>query len=141
LAALNTGAKVIIGGLFIQLICFGVFIVIAIAFNRSILASPTARCSTVPWKKHMMALYVGSMLIMVRSVFRAAEYLQGFNGYLLSHEMYLYVFDALLMFLVMVLFNWIHPAEIAASLSKMDASDAWKMGPVPSYHRRLGSDV
>lgn len=49
---------------------------------------------------------------MVRSIFRAVEYLQGFNGYLLRHEAYLYVFDAALMLFVMIIFNFIHPGEI-----------------------------
>lgn len=142
LEALDSGAKVIIGGLFVQLICFGVFIVIAIAFDRSIRKSPTGLSnSEIPWKKHMMALYVGSMLIMVRSVFRAVEYLQGFDGYLLSHEVYLYIFDAVLMFLVMVLFNWIHPSEITALLNGRGITKGWRMNSVPEYHHCLGSDA
>ena len=32
------------------------------------------------------------------------EYLQGHDGYLASHEIFLYMLDALLMFLVMVIF-------------------------------------
>lgn len=86
----------------------------------------------------MMALYLGSFLIMVRSIFRAAEYLQGFNGYLLRHEAYLYVFDAVLMLLVMVLFNWIHPAEIAAILSGGWGNGGWKLGTLPHHnHERF----
>jgi hypothetical protein len=74
---------------------------------------PTTRAlSGLPWEKHMFVLFAASMLVMIRSVFRVVEYLQGFDGYLLSHEVYLYVFDALLMFIMMALFNWIHPAEI-----------------------------
>ncbi|KAF6843736.1 RTA1 domain protein [Colletotrichum musicola] len=129
LEALNNGAKIIIAGLFVQLIFFGFFIFVAVAFHRSINAAPTGRSnSSIPWRKHMTALYVGSFLIMVRSIFRAVEYLQGFDGYLLSHEAYLYLFDALLMFIVMVLFNWIHPAEVAALLSGGWGNDSWKMG-------------
>ncbi|KAF9776716.1 hypothetical protein IL306_005064 [Fusarium sp. DS 682] len=106
LEALKGGAHVIIGGLFVQLIFFGVFIIIAIAFDRAIRANPTGRSTSgIPWQKHMIALYIGSFLIMVRSVFRAIEYLQGFNGYLLRHEAYLYIFDATLMLFVMILFN------------------------------------
>ncbi|KAI8710737.1 hypothetical protein NCS52_01533400 [Fusarium sp. LHS14.1] len=135
LEALDNGAKVIIVGLFIQLFCFGVFVVIAVAFDRSMRQSPTGRSHVVPWKKHMKVLYVGSMLIMVRSVFRAVEYLQGFNGYLLRHEAYLYIFDALLMFFVMVLFNWIHPAEITAILGNMGNSYGYKMDSVGGHHR------
>ncbi|KAJ3536886.1 hypothetical protein NM208_g6534 [Fusarium decemcellulare] len=141
LEAMDNGSKIIIGGLFVQLIFFGVFIIIAAMFDRSLRRAPTGRSNSAPWKKHMTALYVGSMLIMVRSVFRAIEYIQGFNGYLLSHEAYLYVFDAALMFLVMVLFNWRHPAEIMAFLNGRGAHQGYKMDVVPEYHQRLGSDV
>ncbi|KAH7217243.1 related to RTM1 protein [Fusarium oxysporum] len=126
--ALRGGAKVIIGGLFVQLLFFGVFIVIAMAFHRAISANPTARSSSgLPWQKHMLALYIGSFLIMVRSIFRAAEYLQGFNGYLLRHEAYLYIFDACLMFFVMVLFNWFHPSEITEILNERGAGKSYSM--------------
>lgn len=113
LEALEDGSKIIIAGLFVQLFCFGCFIVISVAFHLAINKQPTGRsASDIPWRKHLKALYLGSALIMVRSIFRAVEYLQGFNGYLLSHEVYLYVFDALLMIFVMIWFNWVHPAEI-----------------------------
>ncbi|KAF4946417.1 hypothetical protein FSARC_14204 [Fusarium sarcochroum] len=142
LEALQNGAKVIIGGLFVQLIFFGIFIVIAVAFHRSIWNSPTGRSNSgVPWKKHMIALYVGSMLIMVRSVFRAIEYLQGFDGYLLSHEAYLYIFDAVLMFLVMILFNWIHPSEVTQILNEREAGKSYSMEAFSEGHQRLGSSV
>jgi hypothetical protein len=62
---------------------------------------------------------------MVRSVFRVVEYLQGNAGYLLSHEVFLYVFDAVLMLAVMGMFNWVHPSEITEALDKrqMDVAD------------------
>ncbi|KAF4445456.1 hypothetical protein F53441_10798 [Fusarium austroafricanum] len=127
LEALEGGAKVIIGGLFVQLIFFGVFIIIAIAFDRAMRQKPTSRSRVTPWKKHMIALYVGSLLIMVRSVFRAVEYLQGFDGFLLRHEVYLYLFDATLMLFVMILFNWVHPSEITRILGEQGTSKGYSM--------------
>ena len=52
--------------------------------------------------------YSASALIMVRSVFRVVEYVEGNNGYIMRREALLYVFDAVLMFFVMVLFNIFH---------------------------------
>ncbi|KAJ4211333.1 hypothetical protein NW759_012534 [Fusarium solani] len=129
LEALDNGSKIVVGGLFVQLICFGVFMVMAVSFDLSIRRAPTVRSlGGAPWKKHMMALYIGSVFIMVRSVFRAIEYIQGFDGYLLSHEPYMYVFDSVLMFLVMALFNWRHPAEIMIYLGR--STPNYKMDPV-----------
>ena len=59
---------------------------------------------------------MGAILIGVRSVFRVIEYFEGFSGFLLSHDVSLYVFDALPMAVVMVLFNIFHPSEITVAL-------------------------
>lgn len=59
-----------------------------------------------------MALYFVSLFILVRSLFRVIEYVQGQNGYLLRHEVFLYVFDAVLMTGAMVVLNVVHPAQV-----------------------------
>ncbi len=51
-------------------------------------------------------------MIMIRSIFRIAEYVMGQDGYLLGHEYFLYIFDGALMWLTMVLFNICHPSSI-----------------------------
>ena len=80
--------------------------VVHVNFHSKMRGRPTTRALTNPnWEKHMFVLFAASMLVMVRSVFRVVEYLQGFDGYLLSHEVYLYIFDGLLMFIMMALFN------------------------------------
>jgi hypothetical protein len=47
-------------------------------------------------------------------MFRLIEYAQGNDGYLISHEVFLYIFDAVLIFATMVLFAVVHPSEIDA---------------------------
>jgi len=46
------------------------------------------------------------------------EFLQGNAGYLFSHEVFMYVFDAILMFGVLVLFVFLHPGEIREYLER-----------------------
>ncbi|KAK4085598.1 uncharacterized protein Triagg1_588 [Trichoderma aggressivum f. europaeum] len=142
-SALETGARVVIVGLFVQLVFFGFFIVIAVKFHISISHSSTIRLSTeLPWQKHMNALYIVSTLIMVRSIFRVVEYLQGFNGYLLHHEAYLYIFDGLLTFLAMVLLNVVHPSELAASMKHNTATDyEVNLKAFTERYQRLGSNM
>jgi hypothetical protein len=99
---------------------------------------PTTRAQSgaVPWRKHLIALYAASVLVMVRSIFRVVEYLQGFDGYLLSHEYYLYIFDAVLMLGVMVLFNVVHPSEVVALVEGGKiAKRGWKLESVGGYHQ------
>jgi hypothetical protein len=117
-SSVKTGEKLVIGGLFVQLLFFGLFIVTAGIFHFRLIKVPTAPSLSrdIPWKKHMYVLYCASFLIMVRSIFRVVEYIQGHDGYLLQHEVYLYIFDSVLMLLTMLLFNWSHPSEVRALL-------------------------
>ncbi|KAF2179555.1 RTA1 protein [Zopfia rhizophila CBS 207.26] len=128
----DLGQKVIVCGLFVQLIAFGFFVVVALVFHLRLLHVPTVQSSTsrMPWQKHLLTLYVTSLLILVRSIFRVVEYLQGWDGYLLKRELYLYVFDALLMFIVMIIFNWVHPSEIKSYLRGGPMVKGWKMEPL-----------
>ncbi|KAF2659588.1 RTA1-domain-containing protein [Lophiostoma macrostomum CBS 122681] len=147
LSSMHTGEKLIVVGLALQLVFFGFFIIVAGLFHyrlvrdkpsrqislncfkrhsntsdsRSLTATPPVDISTLPWKRHMYALYISSLLILVRSIFRIAEYVQGNNGYLLRHEVFIYLFDAVLMLAVMVLFNVVHPSEVTENYMK------WKM--------------
>lgn len=102
----NIGEKIIIAGLLVQIVIFGFFVIVSALFNVRLARAPTISSERghVPWKRHMIMLYAASGLILVRSIFRVVEYLQGNKGYLISHEIFLYVFDAILMAAVMLLF-------------------------------------
>ncbi|KAL2808937.1 RTA1 like protein-domain-containing protein [Aspergillus granulosus] len=116
----DMGEKIIVGGLFVQIIFFGFFVVCSFIFQRRISGNPTAlgNASSTPWMKHLWALYGSSVLILIRSIFRVVEYLQGWDGYLLRNEAFIYVFDALLMWLVLVIFVVVHPSEVNCLLGR-----------------------
>lgn len=148
ISSMHLGEKLILVGLFLQILFFGFFTIVAGFFHYSftnnlpttqlsfscfrtgrgrrltnsstapMTPSTTVRTHEVPWKRHMYALYTASALVMVRSIFRVVEYKQGNDGYLLRREVFLYVFDAMLMALVMALFNWVHPSEITDAHQK-----------------------
>lgn len=102
----NIGEKIIIVGLFMQIAFFGFFVVSSLVFHRRILRQPTdiAAEKKIPWRRHLAVLYAVSALILVRSIFRVIEYLQGNSGFIIEHEYFLYIFDALLMAIVMAVF-------------------------------------
>lgn len=102
----NLGEKIIIAGLWVQIVVFGFFVVASVLFNVRLVRAPTisSERGDVAWRRHVGVLYAASGLILVRSIFRVVEYLQGNKGYLISHEIFLYVFDAILMAAVMLLF-------------------------------------
>lgn len=116
----NMGENIIVGGLFVQIAFFGFFVICSFIVQQRITRNPTAlgNASTTPWMKHMWALYGSSILILIRSIFRVVEYLQGWDGYLLQNEAFIYVFDALLMWFVLAIFVLVHPSEINCLLGR-----------------------
>ena len=113
-SGVKLGQNVITAGLAIQVLFFGLFIIVAGIFNYRLHAVPSLRTKqiSVPWQSYLFVLYGASFLIMIRSVFRIVEYVMGQDGYLLDHEIFLFIFDAALMFCAMVLFNVYHPSRI-----------------------------
>ncbi|KAH7346830.1 RTA1 like protein-domain-containing protein [Rhexocercosporidium sp. MPI-PUGE-AT-0058] len=108
----NLGKNLVIIGLILQILFFGLFIITSVIFHRRMVRSPTSSSLRAPWQKYLYALYGASLLILVRSLFRIFEFAGGHNGKLMSSEVYIYVFDAVLMWGVMVVFNGVHPGEI-----------------------------
>jgi hypothetical protein len=113
-SGVKLGQNIITAGLGIQVVFFGLFIIVAGIFNYRLRAVPSLRSKqiSVPWQSYLFVLYGASFLIMIRSVFRIVEYVMGQDGYLLDHEIFLYIFDATLMFCAMVLLNVYHPSRI-----------------------------
>lgn len=119
LDALHNGERIVIIGLIVQIVFFSLFAVTAAVFHMRLVGSMSAKAavSGIPWQRYLYTLYIASGLILVRSVFRLIEYAQGNSGYLISHEVYMYIFDSVLMFLAMVLFTWEHPSQLNAKLN------------------------
>ncbi|KXJ86092.1 RTA1 domain protein [Microdochium bolleyi] len=108
------GQWIVVTGLFIQIAVFGFFVVVAAVFHyryQKYRASPVDRAKS-GWKKIMAMLYAVSALIMIRSLFRVVEYVLGPHGYPLMNEWTLYVFDASLMVIVMLVYYVYWPSNI-----------------------------
>jgi len=106
------GKHLIIIGLLLQIIFFGIFIISGGFFHYRITRSPTTTSLNVNWQKYIYTLYVASILILIRSVFRVIEFSGGNDGVLLRNEVFLYIFDACLMLGVIACFNVVHPGTI-----------------------------
>ncbi|GAM35914.1 RTA1 domain protein [Talaromyces pinophilus] len=113
------GEGVVIAGLALQVLSFILFIVTAYVFHRRMRHSPTAEVFDIalPWKQRLRSLYAISALILVRSIFRVVEYAMGNDGYPLSNEWTLYVFDAAPMFAAMVIFGVWYPSDLKPFLN------------------------
>ena len=119
--------RIVIIGLVIQIVMFGLFCVLSVIFHRRMRSQSTTQLysTTASWESGLYMLYAVSLLIMVRSIFRVIEYAQGQTGYSLSHEWTLYIFDSLLMFAVTVIFAWRFPSRFDAK--QMEQSECLEM--------------
>ncbi|RSM01349.1 hypothetical protein CEP52_008630 [Fusarium oligoseptatum] len=121
------GQSIIIVGLAVQLYFFAFFITVLHIFHRRINKNPTDKSLSVttPWKRFIFVLYAASGFIMVRSIFRIVEYITGTNGPLQSTEIYIYVFDASLIFITTALFNIFHPGRVILSWKEPNISNTY----------------
>jgi hypothetical protein len=107
----DIGKKLIVIGLFVQVAFFGCFIIVMSLFVWRIYHRPTPVSSSLKrtrpafgnWKHGLTVLVISSIFIFVRSVYRIVEYLQGTDGYLQSHEVFLFAFDSVLIFVSVVM--------------------------------------
>lgn len=112
----NTGQKIILLGLFVQLLFLGFFLGVSLVFWRRMSKSP--RRHAVPqYGKHtwdqLLKMVVGAAIIIIlRCIFRVVEFAQGHGGYLVSHEVYIYIFDAAPMLIVQVMLHFVYAAEV-----------------------------
>lgn len=132
----NKGKNIILIGLFIQIIFFGLFLICGGIFHYRIVRTPTPSSVQNNWLKYMYALYGAGFLILVRSLFRVLEFTQGHDGTIQTHEVYLYVFDGVLMFGVMAMFNAAHPGELIGRKAypatyQLDAREEGSDGSTP----------
>ncbi|TQN71680.1 Protein RTA1 [Colletotrichum shisoi] len=126
----DLGKYFILVGLAIQIIFFGVSFVVMIAFHqrfpqraRSISTDPT-----FPWRFYIVILYAVSALILVRSVFSVVGYGMGKDGELMSKELYIYIFDALLIFICVAIFNIRHPSRVVSANIKIETHSETGIG-------------
>ncbi|EXM20208.1 hypothetical protein V3481_002336 [Fusarium oxysporum f. sp. vasinfectum] len=139
---MKIGEYVIIGGLFFQLAIFGIFIVVVSVFHRRMNRSPTNKSlePSIRWRHYLTTLYITSGFIWVRSLFRVIEYLDGNDGYLMRTEAFMFVFDATLIWIVMVWMNWYHPSEIGLLLrNEIPVANGFELLPFRQRFEKIRS--
>jgi hypothetical protein len=109
---MTIGKILVVIGLCLQIIFFGFFVICGGRFHHRIVQSPTLASTHTSWKKYIYTLYAASIIILIRSVFRVVLFAESNDSFLMRNEVFLYIFDSVLMLSVMALFNIIHPGAI-----------------------------
>ncbi len=116
---------IVLVGLLVQLLALGAFIVACGRLHARLRRDPSASRAMlmepgVNWLWYFIVLEVAAAMLVVRSIVRGAEYLGGVDGALASHEVFIYVFDAVPMLVVMVGFLVLHPSRLVNEVRRLD---------------------
>ena len=107
----NKGKNIILGGLGLQVLTFGFFVIATLRFWRVLrtklkqAALPTER----NWRLMLSVVNAASLTILIRSVYRLIEFSIGVHNYLSDHEVFFYCLDAFLILVVVIGFICVHP--------------------------------
>ncbi|CAH0044278.1 unnamed protein product [Clonostachys solani] len=109
------GRTLIISGLIAQLVALALFILTSLISHRLAISESTGLKTTpitIYGSKYFHATYCVAGAMVVRSLVRGIEYLQGDKGFIIAHEIFIYLFDAAPMLLVPVVYVFIHPGKL-----------------------------
>ncbi|MCJ1459542.1 hypothetical protein MMC28_009921 [Mycoblastus sanguinarius] len=107
-----TGAHIMLAGIIIQLVSMSVFAILFVTFLWLARAIPISRIL-------ILSTTFSAFCIMVRNYYRSVELGQGWNGYLISHEVYFTVLDGALMALATLILNIYYPATYLSGVPEM----------------------
>lgn len=120
------GRTLIISGLIAQLAALMLFLIMTLIAHRLVkaLGSCHNNTSQLSASRYFQVTYwvIGAM--MVRSLVRGIEYLQGEGGYIISHEAFVYALDALPMAFVASVYVFIHPGRLLRDARRKKAEGA-----------------
>ncbi|KAI8915410.1 RTA1 like protein-domain-containing protein [Powellomyces hirtus] len=106
----NLGKNILLGGLGLQLLSFGLFTLAVIHFDLQTRRSALAVSSRKTWSALLLALHVNSVCILGRSVYRILEFGDVIEV-LKTKELYFYVFDTVLMLIATAILVPKHPGK------------------------------
>ncbi|KZT62425.1 hypothetical protein CALCODRAFT_407356, partial [Calocera cornea HHB12733] len=103
---LNLGDNILLAGLAVNLGSFVIFIVQVTWFDYK---TRTQGAPGGRWRTLLWALYVSSVLVLIRQVYRVIEFSQGWFGFLPTHEGYFFGLDSLVILLASAVYIWYWP--------------------------------
>ncbi|EOD42876.1 putative rta1 domain protein [Neofusicoccum parvum UCRNP2] len=88
-----------------------VFIALLFLATQFHVRARRARVLTRPLRTVLIVLYTTSAAVFIRCIYRIVEYFEGYEGVLLTHEFYFYIFEAALMLVTTLILNSWHPGK------------------------------
>ncbi|KAJ5155832.1 hypothetical protein N7492_008635 [Penicillium capsulatum] len=103
------GTHIMVAGIIFQLFSITVFVLCAADFIRRTMRGGMLQSLTGSVIPLLAAMVLSVVCIYIRSIYRTIELLQGWDGYLITHEPYFIGLDGAMMIVAVAVFNFIHP--------------------------------
>ncbi|KAB8233918.1 RTA1 domain-containing protein [Aspergillus alliaceus] len=113
------GTYTMVVGIIFQLVSLCIF---AIFFEWVMFRAISQIMSNPQLRNLCIAVNLSILFLLIRGVFRSVELLQGWRGYLFTHEIYMIVLDAVMVLLSLLVFNIFNPAVLIAKAGKTSVS-------------------
>lgn len=110
------GTNTMVAGVIFQLVSITVFFLCAANFLRRVKKMGVLRTASLSFVALMGAMVLSVLCIYVRSIYRTIELLQGWRGYLITHELYFIVLDGVMMVVAGAIFNIVNPGWLLDSV-------------------------
>ncbi|KAA8910706.1 RTA1 like protein-domain-containing protein [Sphaerosporella brunnea] len=106
----HIGTSLLISGQAMQLFLFGIFMILAARFEADY-KREFGGIGRERWVPFMRILNLSCACIVLRSIFRVAEFASTYPGPLVTHEAPFYLMDELPMIVTAVAFHFVHPGQ------------------------------
>lgn len=107
---LNVGRYIIIVGLAISLLCFLFFLFLCIYIHTKVEQAVTG--SRPKWHLVFLAIYTNMLMLIIRSVYRLAEFAPGYHSAIALNEALFYGLDGLPILLLYLTWVPLHPGFV-----------------------------
>ncbi|KAJ7450701.1 RTA1 like protein-domain-containing protein [Mycena galericulata] len=140
-STVNIGNKIVLIGLGLQAASFSLFTLLLLVFGWRVQARfpevwrPTpgkkpftlfGRDQVGDWRILYWTMCVTCIGILIRSIFRIAEFAGGYNGFLATHEGFFYCLDSLPLWIAMSLYAFVWPARFLFSRAQTEGMELQK---------------
>ncbi|KAK8159419.1 RTA1 like protein-domain-containing protein [Phyllosticta citrichinensis] len=112
---------IVLVGLFAQLVALAVFTITCGRMHARLRRSPTTNMCADPgvnWLGYFIVLEVATIMLVIRSIVRGIEFVGGTEGFVGSHEVFIYMFDGVPMLEIMVGFLVLHSIRVVREVRK-----------------------
>lgn len=109
------GRGLIRTSILLQVFSFLGFVTLTVIFHRRCLR---ANIFNSKLRAIIFLLYVSSVMISIRHIYRVVEVFEGYGGYVYAHEVFFYIFDATVMLLNAIMLNVFHPMAYLPRFNK-----------------------